>query len=432
MKKNFQRVLQAICVLTAGVIIGFTLICVMYALPTDRVSAHVQESGNELVAEGDYWVMMPQKDNTILDNFTDCIMLLSSAYSGDEGIIEKAAINYRTYQTGMTKEESCQVCGTVPEDQQNVVSYPRYWHGYMVVLKPLLIFLNLGQIRDVNMFVVLSFMVITCILLHRQKKVRYIIPYLLTCCFINPFTVSNSLQNSTVFHVTSIAVIVMLIFYEKKKFSDQLWMYFMIVGMMTSYVDFLTYPVVSMALPLMFYLIVCKESSLKRNLISVVTYSATWGVGYVGMWASKWILSSVLMGKNYITEAVESIMIRSGNVVGEKNITLLDVFIKLSRYLAKSSFMYLAMIFIFACAILLVITRRKWNKTSKSLMFLIISVYPYIWFTLTKNHSYIHTIFTYRDMSILLMGISCALLPMINWENVRGCLRIKQNGRTDI
>ena len=62
------------------VLLGFGLICAVYSLPGNELRAlHVRESGDFLAEQGDYWQLIPGKTQTTLDNFTDCIMLLTSA-----------------------------------------------------------------------------------------------------------------------------------------------------------------------------------------------------------------------------------------------------------------------------------------------------------------------------------------------------------------
>lgn len=65
---------------------------------------------------------------------------------------------------------------------------------------------------------------------------------------------------------------------------------------------------------------------------------------------------------------------------------------------------------------------RKVNEKSNTenvnfyyiLIFLIISIYPFIWYGIIKNHSYIHIFFTYRNISIFMLNIQLALAIYLN------------------
>lgn len=56
----------------------------------------------------------------------------------------------------------------------------------------------------------------------------------------------------------------------------------MLTGMLTSYVDFLTYPVVALAFPLIFYFILDQENSPLKNLWHMIFYSGMWAAGIAG------------------------------------------------------------------------------------------------------------------------------------------------------
>ena len=396
------------------VLLGFGLICTAYALPgNERRALHVRESGDLLAEQGDYWQLIPGKTQTMLDNFTDCIMLLTSAYSGDESVLDKAVNNYRIYERDVSKQQSCQSYGLLSADREVKLTYARYWHGYLVVLRPLLFFLNLGEIQQLNSLVIFAYMALICVLLFRRKKAVYIIPYLLACTYLTPMTISVSLQNSTVFHTTSLALLALLAWYDKRWFRSHLWIYFMLVGMVTSYVDFLTYPVVALAFPLIFYFILEQEKKPLENLLHLIFYSAVWAFGYIGMWASKWCLSSLLTGKNYFADASEAVATRSGSTAGDTVITYSDVLQRLNEFFQDNVPFQLAVLFAVGCVILLLFCRRAWNRWSVSLMFLLISFYPYIWAFCAKNHTYIHIFFTHRILSVVVLGISCTILPLI-------------------
>ena len=322
MKNILKKAGFTIGIFLLTVLLGFGLICTVYSLPgNEKRALHARESGDLLAQQGDYWQLIPGRTQTTLDNFTDCIMLLTAAYSGDDPIIDRAVNDYRIYQRRSTKQESLQACGLVPEKLQHKLTYSRYWNGYIIALRPLLTFFNISEIQQLNSLMVAAYMVLICILLCRRKKGIYCIPYLLACTYLSPMTISVSLQYSTIFHTMSLAVIFLLAFYDKKWFHSHIWIYFMLVGMMTSYIDFLTYPVVALAFPLIFYFILDQEHTVLQNLWHMVFYSGMWAIGYIGMWVSKWGVSTLLTGKNYFAEGTEAVSIRSGSAVGETTIT---------------------------------------------------------------------------------------------------------------
>ena len=89
--------------------------------------------------------------HTRLDNFTTSIMLMEAAYPAEGKILNSALLN----PSWPIRNGSA--AGTLVEVSQNNFQaenaawiYPRYWHGYLVFLKPLLTFFNLQILREIN------------------------------------------------------------------------------------------------------------------------------------------------------------------------------------------------------------------------------------------------------------------------------------------
>lgn len=85
-----------------------------------------------------------------LDNWTDSTMLLNAAYAGDESTIDKAMMVYCRRIEEKNPYESLIEEYINGETDTYVNSYGRYWHGYLVFLKPLLCIFNYRNIRQIN------------------------------------------------------------------------------------------------------------------------------------------------------------------------------------------------------------------------------------------------------------------------------------------
>lgn len=400
-------------VFLATVLCGFVLLCAVYALPSGRVQANVRISAENMLEEGLYHQMITGKESTKLDNFTDALMMLTASYGGDEGVIDKAVNNYETRLKDGNLIEACKASGLeMPDGTTKQHAYARYWHGYVVLLKPLLAFFELNELRDLNLFLVMGEICVTAILLYQAGKGRFAVPYLLAVCFINPMAVASSLQFSTIFHTMALALLVMLILWRKSWFREHIWLYFMLVGMLTSYVDLLTYPVVALAFPVILFLILDEQPHFLRGAADVIMNSAFWCVGYVGMWASKWLLSSALMRKNYITKAMETVKLRSGDTAFEQELTAGQVLGSMFGFLKGSSFLVLFVLLLIGALVLLVRNGIRRERIASAVLLLAVSVYPIVWYLGTKNHSAIHGFYTYRGVSAVLFAAGSAAMML--------------------
>ncbi|MBS5962357.1 MAG: hypothetical protein KH307_01540 [Varibaculum cambriense] len=76
--------------------------------------------------------------------------------------------------------------------------------------------------------------------------------------------------------------------------KHKLWPdFFMILGMAVSLLDFLTYPVLALGIPLVMYVIVRQEA----GILKIIGLSCSWAAGYIGFWSLKWILGAIFAGK---------------------------------------------------------------------------------------------------------------------------------------
>lgn len=237
---------------------------------------------------------------------------------------------------------------------------------------------------------------------------------------MNLGAVSVSLQFSTSIHLTLIASLIFLFRFDREK-RIPYSLFFMIVGMLTSYFDFLTTPILTLVYPLVLFVILAAEGSLRKDFIRTVMYSAFWSVGYLGMWGSKWILSSMLTGQNHIKKGIERLQLRSGNTLGDTRLSAADIFRMVKNYLVNSHFLALLLICIAIFAICAFFSKGYKNRhgwITTGLLFLV-SLYPFVWFCLAKNHSIQHSFFTFRTLAGFVFAAGSGFLPLIDYNNIR-------------
>ena len=165
--KNF--ILKTLKIFISGLIIGFLLMIGVYLIPTGRIVDNVEKSKEILKEEGHYNYIVSVDKTTMIDNYTDSIMLNEAMYHGDEGIIDKAMNVYKYYISNDLKPLD-NLDGYFNNDPLlHPHSYTRYWHGYLIFVKPLLLFLNITGIRQINAFLQLALIVSISILFVKKK-----------------------------------------------------------------------------------------------------------------------------------------------------------------------------------------------------------------------------------------------------------------------
>lgn len=392
-----KKTRNLIIVFFLTVLLGFGLMVFTYMLPSGRVKNNIANSDTSFSVND----LISGYHTTHLDNYTDSLILGELAYKNpDVGVIKNAMGVYGVVEG----TESFQKF--ISGQEAYITTYERYWHGNLAVLKPLFIFLKYQDVQ-LLMFLVEFFMLFMIVTLMRKNKLdKYIIPFLISVFLIHPETIGLSFQYSAMYCVLLLSLIILLQFKDKIFDKKLLIYYFMIIGMATSFFDFLTYPAITFGVPIVFYYLLEKEDvSLKDRFKKIILYGILWCIGYLGMWFSKWVIASIVFQENCIKQAINIIFFRSS---AEEFSRLSVITTNLGIY---KHYTYLI---VFLCAILYYGIRLYKNKENiskermlLSIPLLLICLIPFAWYLVVSNHSYIHYWMTYRELIILFFAGQC-------------------------
>lgn len=400
--KDIKKVLAALLV---GGAAGLMLLLFVYSIPVDRILVNARASIEIFEKEGATPQTVAGYEATTLDNYTDAWMLRNAFYDGEESVFQKSLnVYYYGYHDGKNRN----VCESMIDYLNGVEgyhrrSYARYWHGYLILLKPLLCFFDYGDIRGILKLTELSLLIYLCMLLERKKMAR-VLPALAVMMFcIGFYEIGQSMQYSWVFLIAVTASIYIL----KKYPAMDGKMVFLIIGMCTSFFDFLTYPLFTLGMPLVILLLCMAVSEEKKGAMKVVVLNSVfWGIGYFGFWAEKWILGTLLTEENILVEALGSIIERTGRSVVDQPIGYVETVLENIGILCKWPYVLAVL---GGLALIFTGMRKDRLKVSKELTaaYLLVAVFPFIWYAAAMNHSYLHSFMTYRDLGVsIFAGLS--------------------------
>jgi len=388
--------------------LGFLLIAASYTLPRGGITKHIAESSSVYLDDA-RWA--PSLSATWNDRFSDSLILGTVAY--DKGnSIEKAALTAHNEMPGQTPMQALDyfTAGGGNTDEASSVDYARYWHGYLIFLAPLLEFFNPAEIIFLNIIAQLALIVALAIIAYRRYGLKLTAALLVFVFSLNPLTVALNFQYSAVFYPTIIALILILLFHQWLQEKNRYWYFFLLLGCATVYLDLLTYPLVSLGAPLALVFYLCRYDIKKARdflppLRTGVLAGACWALGYIGTWALKWGISSLVLGRDMFSPAIHQIMYRSGNDFGHLETIRLN-FVNMFN---------LPMVFIFSVlaitVVALLVTKKlrfTWHKWSL-LPYIILVATPFFWYYVVANHSFVHHWFTYRVLSIAVFAAALAV-----------------------
>lgn len=403
-RKILDVCLRAVLALVAALLAAVLLMTAVYALPVGPMQKNAKRGLENLQTEGRSYCLSEGYDNTALDGYTDAIMVNNAVYPGKGNALQNALENPRA---GDGEDTIASLSDFLEGKEQTETTYARYWHGYLLLLKPLLLVFSLADIRMMDMMLQLLLAAAVLVLSDYRGGAKLALPLGLTVACMNPVTMALSLQLTDVYLLMLLFTGAMLLLETYHKETG--WMLFLWLGIATAFFDFLTYPVAALGVVLAVELMQTEETPLQK-IKTMLLHSVAWAFGYGGMWAGKWVCASLLTRENVIADAIRVALARSGNVVGDKKVNLLQVvWHNVRQYLNPA----VLLVVLFAVVLLGVLFRRKgYTLNVKHLGWLpfgILCLYPVVWYAATQNHAIIHPFLTHRNLAVSIMAAGCAV-----------------------
>lgn len=409
-KRLGKECIRTVLILIVGILAGFLALCLVHLLPVERMHQNVLEAKDAINAHAQ---TIPGYVSTSIDNYTDSIMLNEAICPVDVPLIEKVIYNYQVNYFRQYDQQENLLRYLNGEEGYGYQGYTHYWGGHQVVLKLLLLVFDYADILMINLMLQTILAVFIVVGLYRTQKDYVILPFLVAVLTIMPMTIGVCLQFCDIYYILLIGS-AYIVWKKDKIKTGKMYLVFLILGMCTSYFDFLTYPLLSLGIPLVIALAYIDFDGINKKVLYPIVYSIAWGVGYLGMWAGKWLLSSILLPEaGSLSEALHSISYRGSNRAGGEIITLFDVLLKnLYVYLKWPTLILIGAVFIYF--IFLIIKRKRINKSNMTvcLPYFLICLYPLGWYLIAKNHSYEHAFMAYRELAIATFAGLCLLSRM--------------------
>lgn len=403
--------------LLIAILAGALLLSLVYCIPAEAMEENMEESAQVLYNEGLYpW--LHGWCTSMVDNYTDTFMLLHAAYRNDRPVIEQAVNVYRPYFG--TKDMPYQdLVDHYIEGQTYTgeVAYARYWHGYLVFLKPMLCVMNYATIRKVNAVVQAAALLTVIWLMVRAKMTRYIPVYLVLVGMLMPTTLAMCLQYSSCYYAMTLGCIALLLAKDHlDRWEGEIFLY---IGIFVAFFDFLTYPILTLGVPAALYFTMRKSGSLKEDFVKLVKICFCWCVGYGGMWAGKWILGSLVTGSNQLTGAMDKIQERTGDQVYGEMVedSAWKAWTENRDYFWNTPVSklvnLLALVMLILIAVAIIKRRISLKDMTAAVPFVIIACMPAVWYVVLTNHSIIHAWFTNKAMAVMPFALLCMLAKLL-------------------
>ncbi|KKP71774.1 MAG: hypothetical protein UR68_C0027G0009 [Candidatus Roizmanbacteria bacterium GW2011_GWA2_35_19] len=379
-------------------------------IPSRLLKNNITLSLVTLNKEGTYPSIGPIWRSIVLDNYTDPL-ILNTAYSVNPvEPLESSLLNYRYMESPEQFNQIINLEKTVQSKAPTKVAYERYWHGYLAYLRPLLVLFSYSQIRFIINLFLFGGLFILLYKIRKEAGLLKAVIFLFAMFAVDYFHLGRSIQFSNVFLVGIFSSIYLLSIHKKNVNNYTL---FFIVGALTSYFDLLTAPLVSLGI-----LLIVELFLENRGWLKIIKNSFSWSFGYLSLWASKWVVVTVLYAPGSIFTSLAQVVNRTVTIPDNNFSYLktlrLNIF-QLIGYHKSNKVFFLA---VFLALLILSIKYFKFSKVNfkRITSWLIISIIPYLWYLIAANHSYLHVWYTYRNQ---FMSVVAGFMIVYELTNVR-------------
>ncbi len=453
--KLTQKILQYIIVILILLAIFLGSLVVTSLIPSSWMEENVKKSAEDMKEIGEKEIVDMGYKKEVLFIFTDALMV-NTAYSVDssdplassllarrdylpgqttlvhvdipEGLVSPA----RYYEEGESRENAFQteeLWDTAFGIGEEAFEYARYWHGYLIFLRPLLCLLDYEGLRILSACSFAILVIALAIFTYKKLGLAVTIAVLLSFLGSSVGIATQSISTIVPFFIAIVASIYLLVRYSKIKNFP---IFFFVIGASTCFLDLLTTPIVTFGIPAVFYFL-CKQKeenlNLKEEIKDFLKIGIAWVAGFSILWVAKWVITDVLYGRNLISVGLGQAGYRMSGEIKKASLW------KEYELILKQNFYYFTsvpIILVIVASIGYFIARIKKVEQmkvqiKKLLPYFVIGILPFIWYLVLRNHSAFHAFFTYRNWILTLLGVQMIVIKIAGYRKERKVIENEKN-----
>ena len=404
-----------------------------YSLPENRVRSRISESYSMIKEEGLYPQTSYLTDDINLrqqlDNYSDAIYL-NVAYT----VHTQEALKYVAgdFFGGKGADPIEQLGNQIADEgSSDTIMYGRQWFGAAGVIRILLYFFNLSQIRALSSVIFLSLLFFVGVKLYAKVGKQFAFVFEITMIMFFPVTIALSMNVANVFYVSLLSICYILC--KKKDRVDAFYDLF-VVGCFTAYFDLFLTPFVSYGLvtTVVMMILYCNHTihSFGAGVIQLIKTALGWLIGYITFWGSKWVFASMILKQNVFANVLSEMKNVGGGTVswgpdsklGYIKGALELIFNKMLPVQVfnwikdEMGFMwYTLFLFLLIAALgaLFIKKHRPITQMYISLLFVLIGIMPYVYYAIMHFHTFVHYWIEYRYQCMTVISFVMAYLTSL-------------------
>lgn len=330
--------------------------------------------------------------------------------SADYPLIHAWEQFYMTYRPGIFDGNSTKIIieNCFKDIQSDYVreslipEYSRYWHGYVVLWRPLLYFIEYKDLEIAVTFLLFFLAMIIATEIRKRKSMIYVCYFWAYFCMTMPMIVGMCFQYVPMALIINLGLLYYI--YHSERLSDKsnaFYIFFLVIGALTNYTDLLTYPLCTWGIIIVWAVLLDPIYRKPSHYVGRVILSGlSWIIGYGGMWVGKSILNGLILDGDAATLIFREAIYRAGDKEPLWN-RFNAMYLNWRHYMTP---VYGIILAICIAAWLISTLLKGWKSSEKRYALGLVMLSSPVWCFVLSNHTRIHHVFTYRIYGVMVMA----------------------------
>lgn len=393
-------------IVVLAMVCGYLLLVVASMIPQKLIYTHISEVSEKMYYEGNYPSLY--MNGAYIENFSDAdayAVAYNQRYN-NPFINALDAFNY-AYDQDTTHRGVKALYFTIPGSLNTIYEHSHAWHGYRIILRPLLIFWNLADIRSICFYIVSILSIFTCCLLYnRNSKFISVFPFAVSILFFF-FTLESMTFLFFLDFVIMLASCIFIIIMADSNISN-IATIMTLTGFAVAYFDLFNMPLITVGFPIVLWISI-SNSPAKKKLTDSISLYIHWFLGFALTTFTKMLISHFMFPGSSSSKAFRWYT----GIIG--NFTISDRFKAIQHLIFRAFDMsnirqFLIMVFIISLVIGVI---KKINTLNPYHFFayVIPALIPFVWIFVLPVHATMDwTIFIFAITIYSLLQLSVDLL----------------------
>ncbi|MCR5576764.1 MAG: hypothetical protein K6F56_07130 [Oscillospiraceae bacterium] len=394
-------------------VVGVILLYAVSLIPQSAIFPQFRQSALQLSRKSDY-VFDNERMAYIMDYNTDASILIESyTLRADEP--ENVLLNPILMPgTVLQSDAMLAMCdGEAPN-----VNYVRYWMGFRLLFRPLLLAFAYDSIGWLLSLAFFTLLVLTLAKIGGRLGTRTAACFGLALVLVNPAVAAHSPQFFCCFALSFLMMLYLLRDGRRLPISTC----FVCFGILTQFFDFYTTPVMTLGLPLL----LCLEQKLfaGKRIRGVLSSLVAWLYGYVGMWLTKLVMTSIFTSEDGLYDGLMSLLGRlemlpeQGGAAYHAPDALRTVWATVfpGKLLWPTLAVFLAMLLYVVAAYFKTPEKEERELIGAELL---TAAIPLVWFSVAAQPTCIHAWFQYRGICVSFCSLFLCLSRAVGLQKRR-------------